>query len=239
MKAVILAGGKGIRLRPYTTILPKPLVPIGDRPILDIVIRQLAYHGFTDIVLTVGHLAELIQAYFKSTEHTLPNVGLSYLKEDKPLGTAGPVALVPDLGTDPFLVMNGDILTTLNYTDMLKHHKEQNSALTIGVYEKRIKVDLGVISIDSSGQITDYIEKPEKIFPVSMGIYIYSPQILKYMQPGERFDFPQLVYRLLEHGERVMSYRSEDYWLDIGNQDDYMEAQNQFEQMKEQFLWLR
>ena len=133
MKAIILAGGKGTRLLPYTTIFPKPLVPVGERPILDIVIRQLAYHGFDDVVLSVGHLAELIQAYFHSKRQEFSPIKLSYVREERALGTAGPVKLVPNLGTSPFLVMNGDVLTTLNYTKMMDYHRESNSMLTLGV----------------------------------------------------------------------------------------------------------
>lgn len=236
MKAIILAGGKGTRLRPYTTIFPKPLVPIGNRPIIDIVIHQLAHYGFTDVVLSVGHLAELIQAYFYSKQHEYPTVELSYVREENPLGTAGPVRLVPGLGDAPFLVMNGDVLTTLNYAKMMEYHRTSGSLLTLGIYEKRIKIDLGVIETDTAGRVVGFTEKPEKSFPVSVGINIYSPQVLNYIEPNEYLDFPTLVCRLVEQGERVMSYVCDGYWLDIGNQDDYMKAQEEFEGRKAEFL---
>lgn len=236
MKAVILAGGKGTRLRPYTTIFPKPLVPIGERPIVDIVVQQLSFYGFRDIVLSVGHLAELIQAYFHSRRDAYPTVNLSYVREDHALGTAGPLKLIPDLEDAPFLAMNGDVLTTLNYTKMMDYHRQSGSMLTLGVYEKRIKIDLGVIATDSTGRVVGFTEKPEKSFPVSVGINVYNPEVLNYIEPNEYLDFPTLVCRLIENGERVMSYVCDGYWLDIGNQEDYMKAQEEFAERQEQFL---
>lgn len=236
MKAIILAGGKGTRLLPYTTVFPKALMPVGERPILDIVMHQLAYYGFDDIVLSVGHLAELIQAYFQGKESYPDNVKLSYVREEHALGTAGPVRLVPDLADAPFLVMNGDVLTTLNYAKMMAYHQAQRSILTLGVYHRPIKIDLGVIATDASGRVVGYTEKPEMTHPVSIGINIYSPEVLRYIEPGEYLDFPTLVCRLLDQGERVMSYLCDGYWLDIGNQSDYMKAQSEFETRKAQFL---
>jgi NDP-sugar pyrophosphorylase family protein len=235
MKAVILAGGKGTRLAPYTTVFPKPLVPLGHRPILDIIVRQLAYYGITDIVLTVGYLAELIQAYFQTANDGMPDVNLSYVKEREPLGTAGSLSLVEGLD-DTFLVMNGDVLTSLNYANMIAYHRANGNALTIGIYDKQINIDLGVIEMDDSGQVTGYQEKPVKHYPISMGIYVYEPSVLRYITPGEHLDFPDLVARLLAAGEKVMGYICTDYWLDIGNPGDYLRAQEQFEAMQDKFL---
>ncbi len=235
MKAVILAGGKGTRLAPYTTVFPKPLVPLGHRPILDIIVRQLAYYGFTDIVLTVGYLAELIQAYFQTANEGLPDVRLTYVKEREPLGTAGSLSLVDGLD-ETFLVMNGDVLTSLNYADMIAFHRANGNALTIGIYDKAIPIDLGVIEMDAAGNVIGYLEKPVKHYPISMGIYVYEPAVLRYIARGEHLDFPELVARLLAAGERVMGYVCTDYWLDIGNPGDYQRAQEQFERMPEKFL---
>src|SRR5262249_28668200 len=152
---------------------------------IDIVIQQLSYHGFDEIVLSVGHLAELIQAYFHSKHSEYPSVKLSYVREEQPLGTAGPVRLVPNLGDVPFLVMNGDVLTTLNYNKMKYYHQAIVSVLTLCVYEKRIQIDLGVIATDSEGCVVGFTEKPEKSFPVSVGINVYSPEVLKYIEPNE------------------------------------------------------
>ncbi|MBN1967354.1 MAG: NTP transferase domain-containing protein [Anaerolineae bacterium] len=235
MKAVILAGGKGRRLAPYTTVFPKPLVPLGTRPILDIIVRQLAYYGFDDIVLTVGYLAELIQAYFQTANDGLPDVKLTYVKEREPLGTAGSLALVDGLD-DTFLVMNGDVLTSLNYAAMVDFHKAHGNTLTIGIMHKHIPIELGVIDLDEGGHVTDYREKPELVYPVSIGIYVYEPSVLGYITPGEHLDFPELVARLLAKGERVMGYVCQDYWLDIGNPGDYQRAQEEFERLEHVFL---
>ena len=235
MKAVILAGGKGTRLAPYTTVFPKPLVPLGHRPILDIIIRQLAYYGFKDIVLTVGYLAELIQAYFQTANDALPDVNLTYVKEREPLGTAGSLSLIEGLD-DTFLVMNGDVLTSLNYRQMVAFHQAHGNALTIGTYEKHLQIELGVVEMDADGAVTGYLEKPEKVYPVSIGIYVYEPSVLRYIEPGQHLDFPELVLRLLAGGEKVMGYRCQDYWLDIGHPGDYRRAQEEFERMESLFL---
>ena len=235
MKAVVLAGGKGTRLAPYTTVFPKPLVPIGHRPILDIIIRQLSYYGFRDIVLNVGYLSELIRAYFQNGINDLENVNLSYHKESKPTGTAGSLYSIPDL-TETFLVMNGDILTTLDYTKLVSYHREKGGILTIGMHKKVHKIDLGVIETDSNGFLTSYKEKPETEYKVSMGVYVYEPNVLEYIEPDIYLDFPHLVTRLLENGEKVVGYPCSDFWLDIGNHEDYVKAQKVFEESKYDFL---
>lgn len=235
MKVIILAGGKGTRLAPYTTIFPKPLIPIGHKPILDIIIRQLVYYGFEDIVLTVGYLSELIRAYFQNGISDLKNLSLEYIRENKPTGTAGSLSMIPDLNKT-FLVMNGDILTTLNYNKLISYHERMGGVLTIAMQEKQSKVDLGVIETDSNSLLTSYTEKPEKVYKVSMGIYVYEPDVLKYIEPNTYLDFPQLVNRLLDNGEKVVGYPCKDFWLDIGNHEDYENAQEKFELMKNLFL---
>ena len=231
MKAVILAGGRGTRLAPYTAIFPKPLVPIGDRPILEIILRQLAYYGFRDVTLTVGHLGELIQAYFAHAKARLPPIDIHYVVDHQPTGTAGSLASVPGLD-DTFLVMNGDVLTGLDYRRLVAHHHARGGLLTVAMRRRSVKVDFGVIKIDGNGDVVDYIEKPEHEYSVSMGIYVYEPGALRYIEPGGYLDLPQLVLRLLEAGEKVVSYHSDDYWLDIGRVDDYAAAQNEFEQYR-------
>ncbi len=235
MKAVILAGGKGTRLAPYTTVFPKPLVPLGNRPIIDIIIRQLNYYGFRDITLTVGYLAELIQAYFHNANDRLPGINLTYIKEQKPTGTAGSLSLVPRID-ETFLVMNGDVLTTLDYSKLLAYHREKDGILTIGMHRKKVKIDLGVIETDGNCSVTGYLEKPEKEYMVSMGIYVYEPAVFKYIEPDIYLDFPDLVLRLLDKGEKVVGYPCDDYWLDIGRHEDYAEAQDEFERMEDTFL---
>ncbi len=235
MKAVVLAGGKGTRLAPYTTVFPKPLVPIGEKPILEIIIRQLAQHGLTEIILSVGYLAELIQAYFATVKEKLPDVELSYVRELEPTGTAGSLSSVPGLD-ETFLVMNGDVLTTLSYGDLIRYHHERGGVLTIAMNKRMVKGDFGIIEIDENSRITDYKEKPEQQNLVSMGVYVYEPRALEFMPPSGYFDFPSLVLKLLEKGEPVVGYSSDDIWLDIGRQEDYARAQDAFQNPKNDFL---
>ena len=233
MRAVILAGGLGTRLRPYTTIIPKPLVPVGDRPILEHILRQLAGAGVNHVDMSVSHLGELIQVYF-SQSHSVPDgMELHWHWEDEPLGTAGALRGIPDLdGT--FIVMNGDVLTTLDYGGLVARHHESGAALTIATYAKRVSIDLGVID-SADGYVTDYREKPKLDYDVSMGIYVYEPRVLQHIKAGEYLDFPDLVLRLLAAGERVMSYEADCLWLDIGRPDDYAQAQRLFEGDRERF----
>jgi NDP-sugar pyrophosphorylase family protein len=232
MRAVILAGGKGTRLAPYTTVLPKPLMPIGDMPILEIVIRQLARHGFTDITLAVGHLAELVMAYCGDGEKF--GVRINYSREEEPLGTAGPISLIPDLN-ETFLVMNGDLLATLDYSAMWKYHKERGAIATLASHRRDIKIDLGVIESED-GWVKDYIEKPTYHYSVSTGIYIFEVEILKYIERGKRLDLPELILGLLKSGQKVNIYNFDGYWLDIGRHDDYETAMEEFAAHRADFL---
>ena len=234
MKTIILAGGKGTRLAPYTTIFPKPLVPIGDRPILEIIIRQLAAQGLGDIILSIGHLGELIEAYFQNERRNIPGLRLDYFREDEPLGTAGSLAMISGLD-ETFLVMNGDILTTLDYQALIRHHMEQKAALTIAMHKKDIKIDLGVLETNDEGDLVSYNEKPLYSFDVSMGIYVYEPRVLEYIPKGSYMDFPDLVRALLCHCEKVSGFHSRDYWLDIGRREDYETAQQEFESRAAEF----
>ena len=233
MKAVVLAGGKGSRLAPYTRILPKPLMPIDDLPILEVILLQMRAAGIHDVILTVGHLSELLRAFFQDGSQLGINISYSY--EQCPLGTAGPVALVDGL-TETFLVTNGDVLTTLNLRDLIRFHREQNAIATIASHCRQSKIDLGVIQKDGDCRITGYVEKPVYDFLVSMGIYIFEPAVLPYIVPGERLDFPDLVHKLLAAGERVVAYEFDGYWEDLGRPDDYERASKDFVEMRSQFL---
>lgn len=233
MQAVILAGGKGTRLAPYTTVFPKPLMPIGDMPILEIVIRQLKKHGFTKIVLAVGHLAELIEAYFGDGSKW--GVEITYSREDEPLGTAGPLALLDDLDEN-FLVMNGDLLTDINYSDLMRHHLESGALSTISMYTKDVPISLGVLELNSNGNITDYIEKPTLKYKVSMGIYIFNKNILNHIERGKYLDFPDLIKALIQKGENVSGYMFEGYWMDIGRHEDYARVLEEFDKLKDELL---
>jgi NDP-sugar pyrophosphorylase family protein len=228
MKAVILAGGKGTRLAPYTTIFPKPLVPIGDRPILEIIVRQLGRHGFNKAVLSVGHLGELIEAYFQNGHRNIAGLQLSYYRENQPLGTAGPLAGISGLD-ETFLVMNGDVLTTLDYSDLVQYHRKSGAALTIAMHRKEVQIDLGVLETGPNDTLINYKEKPLYQFDVSMGIYVYEPRVLDHIEKDRYLDFPDLVIRLLEAGEIVSGYRTDALWLDIGCREDYERAIEQYQ----------
>lgn len=234
MKAVFLAGGKGTRLAPYTHILPKPMMPVGDRAVLEVILGQISRAGITEVTLAVGHLASLMQAFFGDGSRY--NLKISYVIEDNPLGTAGPLAFVDGL-TDTFLVSNGDVLTLLDINRLIAFHKEQKAVCTIASHQRLHKVNLGVIEhAEDSYRVTGYIEKPTTNFLVSMGIYIFEPRVLDYIPKGEYFDFPNLVNVLLEANEPVACFPYDGYWRDLGNQDDYLAANEDFESMRSQFL---
>jgi NDP-mannose synthase len=234
MRAIILAGGRGTRLRPFTASFPKPLVPVGDTPVVELLIRSLLRHGIYDVTLSLGHLAELVQAYFQHRQRLLTKLNLTYVLEEQPSGTAGSLALVEGL-TDTFLVMNGDLLTDLNFNNLVRFHREHGAALTIATRRRNVKIDFGVLKLDDGGQITDYVEKPEHFYDVSMGVYVYEPSVLRYIVAGEYLDFPDLVLRLLANGERVRAYVTDCLWLDIGRSDDYERAQEMLEAHKDRF----
>lgn len=233
MKAVILAGGKGTRLAPYTALLPKPLMPMGDMPILEVVLRQLKSYGVDRVDIAVGHLAELIRALIGDGSKL--GLDIRYSIEDKPLGTAGPLTLIDGLD-ETFLVMNGDILTTLDYAELVRHHKASGAAATIAMYTRHVKIDFGVLDTDENGRLRDIIEKPTKEYHVSMGIYVFEPRVLSLLKRGERRDFPDLVKDLLAAGEHVAVHPFSGYWLDIGRPDDFAQAVEEFEARRSEFL---
>jgi NDP-sugar pyrophosphorylase family protein len=227
MRAVILAGGLGMRLRPYTTILPKPLLPVGERPVIEHVLRRLASFGVHRVDLSVAHLGELIRVYLSEATDLPRELDLHWHWEDEPLGTAGALNAIPDLqGT--FIVMNGDILTTLDFNELLEVHRRTGAILTIAMHAKQVDIDLGVIEA-TDDFITGYIEKPSLRYDVSMGIYVYEAAALKYL-PSGAFQFPDLVKRLITAGEPVAAYRSEADWFDIGTFPEYERAVRHLEE---------
>lgn len=233
MKAVVLAGGRGTRLAPYTNVMPKPLVPIGDMPILEVLLRQIKCAGITEVVLTVGHLAGLLRTYFG--EGTRLGLQISYAEEDHPLGTAGPLADVPDL-RDAFLVTNGDVLTDLQLRDLVAFHRSRGGTATIAVHKRQIRVDLGVVEWNGDGTVSGYVEKPTFDYTVSMGIYVFEPRVLEYIPRGQYLDFPDLVLRLLASGEQINGFLFDGYWMDLGRRADYEQAALDFEKLRHQFL---
>jgi NDP-sugar pyrophosphorylase family protein len=225
MRAVIFAGGRGTRLAPYTTVLPKPLIPIGERSILELIIDQLSARGFDHITLCVGYLAHLIQAVVDGRPHE--GCSIEYIHEETPLGTAAPLKLVPGLD-DTFLAMNGDILTTLDYEELLAAHHEGGHVMTIATHVRRSKVDYGVIHLDTSSssarRVVDFEEKPETEIVVSMGIYIFEPRVLDFIPDSGPFDIPDVIRALLDAGETVGALPFEGFWLDLGRHEDYEAA---------------
>jgi len=228
-----MAGGKGTRLAPYTVSFPKPLMPIGDMPILELLIRRLERIGVTHVVLAVGHLASLLMAYFGDGAPL--GVQIDYSLEKEPLGTAGPLGLIRGLD-ETFFVMNGDLLTDLDFTGLAETHRESGGAATIGVYRRSVKIDLGVIETDAHGNVSRYLEKPVNDFLVSMGVYVMEPDVLSLIPKQERFDLPDLIGALLASGRRVATHEHPGYWLDIGRPDDYQQAQNDFESIRARLL---
>jgi NDP-sugar pyrophosphorylase family protein len=233
MRAVILAGGKGTRLAPYTRILPKPLMPIGDMPILEVLLRQMKRAGVDDVVLTVGHLSQLLQAFFHDGSQWGLNIQYSF--ENQPLGTAGPIALIEGLD-ETFLVTNGDVLTNLDLRDLVAFHHKYGGLATIAVHNRQVRIDLGVVQWNGWNTIRGYIEKPVYDYTVSMGLYVFEPRILEYIPREQYLDFPDLVLKLIAAGEKVVGYHFDGYWKDLGRPDDYEEANRDFAEMQSLFL---
>lgn len=235
-RAVILAGGLGTRLRPYTTVLPKPLMPVGDRPVLDVVILQLRAAGFERITIATGHLAELIEAFFgDGSRHRIP---IDYFREREPLGTVGALSLIEGLD-EPFLVMNGDVLTDMDYAALLERHVASDAVATIATKHRDVEISLGVLRFGEAAdptRLTDYVEKPTVSYEASMGVYCFDPSVIAHIEPGVRLDFPDLVLRLIADGQVVRAWPSEDYWLDIGRPDDYVRAMEDFERMRDRLI---
>lgn len=233
MKAVVLAGGKGTRLAPYTRIIPKPMMPIGDKAILEVMLYQMHRAGINDIILTVGHLAGLMRAYFQ--DGTQYGVNICYSFEDHPLGTAGPLGLINGLD-ETFMVCNGDVLTTLDIQELIKFHKQNQGVATIASHQRQVNIDLGVIQTNGDHTIIGYQEKPTIDYIVSMGIYIFEPTVLQYIQKGQYLDFPDLIKILVAEKKKVLAYPFDGYWEDLGRADDYEQANIDFEQMRSLFL---
>jgi flavin reductase (DIM6/NTAB) family NADH-FMN oxidoreductase RutF/dTDP-glucose pyrophosphorylase len=218
MKAVILAGGRGTRLAPYTSVLPKPLMPVGDRSILEVLVGQLEAAGIRDVNFCVGYLAHLIQAVFDNRGRG--EAKITYVREEDALGTAAPLRLVDGL-SETFLVMNGDVLTTLDYAELVRYHREQGNKVTIAAHKRTTKIDYGMLQLDLTQRVREFREKPVIESPVSMGIYVMEPDVLDHIPEDEYFDFPDLIRALLIAGERVGAYRYGGVWFDIGRQEDY------------------
>jgi NDP-sugar pyrophosphorylase family protein len=235
-QAIILAGGKGTRLRPFTATLPKPLVPVGDQPIIEVVLRQLKHFGFTDIVISTGHLAELIRAFCGDGRRW--GVKIRYVREDRPLGTSGALKLIRRLKPH-FLTVNGDVLTTLDFRKVYEHHLRSGAAATIGVCERQAPVDFGVIELDRAGELSRYTEKPTYRYLVSMGVNVFDRRALRLIRTGEPLGIPELIQRIVGDGGRVVGFRNKSDWLDIGRPADYETAQGLFASPRLRARYLR
>jgi len=233
IQAVILAGGKGSRLRPYTKVLPKPLVPLDDFPIAEIIIRQLKHCGLKNIVISTGHLAELIETYFGNGRRW--GVHIQYVHEKKPLGTAGALKLINRLA-DNFLVINGDTLTSINFKKLMALHKTKKATATIAIKERVIKTDFGVIEYDKEGMFSDYIEKPEHRSFVSTGINVLNKECQGFIKRGESIGMPELMLRVKTLKRPIYCHKTKDMWLDLGRSDDLKKAQGVFRRNRKQFL---
>lgn len=233
MKAAVLAGGKGTRLRPFTTTFPKPLMPMGEMPILELLLRQLRAHGVDEVTLLTGHLAYLIEGYIGQGE----SLGLSvdYVHEAEPLGTAGPLRSLVGRMTDDFLVMNGDLLTDVDFTALMDHHRASRATVTISTFNREERLELGVLQSAPDGAITGYDEKPQLNLTISMGLYAMSPAALRLIPDGY-YDMPDLIRDLLAAGQPVIGRRHEGTWYDIGRPDDYAAANELFARDPRAFL---
>lgn len=232
MRAVVLAGGFGKRLAPYTTVFPKPLMPIQGRPVLELVLRRLRVQGVTRVTLAVSYLEELIRAFFGDGSKL--GLDIDYYREETMLGTAGVLAQLPDL-PDPAVVMNGDVLTTVDLAAVLREHERQGAAMTVVTQPRRVNIDYGVLDVTADGLITGYREKPSLEYVVSAGVNVVSHTAQAALRPNERCDIPTLVERLLAAGHRVAAYRASTYWRDIGRAEDYEAADREFPEIQHDF----
>lgn len=233
MMAVILAGGKGTRLKPFTATIPKPLLPLGDVPVIEVVLKQLADAKFKRVVITLGHMAHLFSAVLGDGSRW--GIHIDYFREEEPLGTAGALRHLEDL-EENFVVMNGDLLTTLNYTELLEVHRRGEAAATIAVHRREVDVDYGVIEMSPDGTLERYIEKPVIPYYVSMGINVLSRNCVEFIPQDCRFDMPQLMMALHRARLKVLCYKANCYWQDIGRFDDYRQANEDFTRNPSLFL---
>jgi NDP-sugar pyrophosphorylase family protein len=239
MQAIVLAGGKGTRLRPFTHVFPKPLMPLGEAepmPILEVVLRQLARHGFHDVTIITGYLTELIEAFCGNGRRF--GTSIDYQREVTPLGTAGGLVLV-DRPKEPVLVLNGDILTTLDFSAMAGFHRSQGARATIASFPRTVRIDFGVLEFANDPHVlAGYREKPEFSFQVSMGLYMLDPVAWDFLAPGRELTMPDLLEQMRAAGHPVHCFRQDCTWLDIGRHDDYAAANEMFEARRPEFLGL-
>jgi NDP-mannose synthase len=234
-QAVIMAGGKGTRLYPYSATLPKPLMPLGDMPILELLLRRLANAGVTDVILTVNHLRHLIEAFFGDGSKF--GLKIRYSGEDKPQGTAGSLGNILDDLDENFFLTNGDLLTNLDLNGMAAQHFGNEADASIGVFRREHKIDFGLIEFDGESRLSAYHEKPTSTYHVSMGVYLLRRDAIRqHVKANEYLDMPNLLLKMRAANADVRCYRDDCVWLDIGRPDDFAMAQTMFEQDRSIFL---
>ncbi len=228
MRAIILAGGKGTRLKPFTYVLPKPLVPVGEKPILAILVERLRQSGINEITFCVNHMAELIMAYFGDGGKL--GVKINYSREERALGTIGPLRLIKDL-PDNFLLMNGDLLTDLDFTKLYQYHMDNPALVTVGTYSRNVAIDFGVMSIEDN-VVKGFVEKPVYNYRVSMGVYVFRKDVLDYVPENRPFGFDHLMLTLIREKQKINAFPFDGYWLDIGRPEDFEQANKDIELLK-------
>jgi NDP-sugar pyrophosphorylase family protein len=238
-QAIILAGGKGTRLLPYTIVIPKPMLPVGEIPIIEVIARQLNFYGFGEVTISLGYRSEIIQIFLESKKNQKDFPRFKFFKEDIALGTSGSVKAI-NPATENFLVINGDILTTLNMREMFNKHIAENACLTVGVRLTDYKLPLGSITVDDNSNIISFVEKPSVTHLDNIGAYVYSKKVLTYINENEKIDVNILVQRLINAGEKVIAFRSDGpyYWIDIGTHADYEKANTDFATIRKSMLFL-
>ena len=227
-RVVLMVGGLGTRLRPLTDHTPKPMLKVGDKPILETIILNFKKYGFTNIILSVSYKAEVIEAYFRDGSKF--GVNIEYIYEEKRMGTAGALSLMRDKLNEPFFVMNGDLLTNINFENMMEYHLSNNSVATMGVREYDFQVPYGVVNVDGI-DILSIEEKPTHSFFVSGGVYVLSPDVLEYIPNDEFYDMPTLFEKVIAENKKSISFPIREYWLDIGRIEEFEKANNEFHEV--------
>ncbi len=242
MRAVILAGGRGTRLLPYTIVIPKPMLPLGEMPVIEIIARQLKFHGFNDAVISLGYMGPVIENFLKSHLNDSKLPALKFFTEDQPLGTSGVIPhLFDESSEEDLLVINGDVITTLNLREMYERHKARKAILTIAIRKATHTLPLGSVTINQDGFVTQFNEKPTLEFLDNIGVYVYSSKIRKYIGLNEKIDINKLVERLIEAGEKVDTFYSEGlyYWMDIGTHADYEKANKEIDGILKEMPYMK
>lgn len=227
MKAVIMAGGLGMRLRPLTQVIPKPLLPLGGNSILEITVQRLKSCGFDDLIFTTYYKPEVFKSYFGDGSSF--GVRITYSKENERLGTAGPLRLLENELKEPFLVMNGDVLTNMDFAKLGKFHMKNNADITLCTKIMEIPLQYGVVKSREGSIVTSITEKPSVEYEINAGIYFLNPSVLDHIPKDKSYNMPTLLHRLLDDGKMVLKYPIEEYWLDVGHIDDYKKAQSDIE----------